>query len=125
MSKKILFVCALSISALFFVTSPGASLAQPADNTKINERDRSPNALTAGQQSETKEDREMTQNIRQAILNDKSLSTNAHNVKIITVGGMVTLKGPVKSADEKRTVEAIAGRVAGKDKLMSEIGIAP
>ena len=125
MSKKILFVLALFISALCFLTSPGASLAQPADNTKINERDRSPDQLTAGQQSETKEDREMTQKIREAIMDDKSLSTNARNVKVITVGGMVTLKGPVRSEEEKRTIEAIAGRVAGKDKITSEIGIAP
>jgi len=125
MAKSTLFVMVLFVSALFFVTIPGACLAQQADNTKINERDRSPNALTAGQQSETKEDREMTQNIRKAIIDDKSLSTNARNVKVITVGGMVTLKGPVGSEEEKRTIEAIAGRVAGKDKITSEIGIAP
>jgi len=74
---------------------------------------------------ETKEDREMTQNIRQAIIDDKSLSTNAHNVKVITVRGMVTLKGPVRSEEEKRTIEEIAGQVAGRDKITSEIGIAP
>jgi hyperosmotically inducible protein len=125
MATRTLFVLVLFVSALFFVTIPGACLAQSADNTKINERDRSPNELTAGQQRETKQDREMTQNIRRAILNDKSLSTNAHNVKVITIGGMVTLKGPVRSEEEKRTIEAIAGRVAGKDKITSEIGITP
>jgi len=67
----------------------------------------------------------MTQNIRQAIIDDKSLSTNAHNVKVITVRGMVTLKGPVRSEEEKRTIEEIAGQVAGRDKITSEIGIAP
>lgn len=107
------------------VTIPGACLAQPADNTKMNERDRSPSELTAGQQGETKQDREMTQNIRRAILNDKSLSTNAHNVKVITIRGMVTLKGPVRSEEEKRTIETIAGRIAGKGKITSEIDIAP
>lgn len=125
MAKSTLFVMVLFVSALFFVTSPGVSLAQQADNTKINERDRSPDGLTAGQQSETKEDRAMTQSIRQAILKDKSLSTNAHNVKVITIRGMVTLKGPVRSEEEKATIEEIAGRVAGKDKITSEIGIAP
>ena len=125
MAKSTLFVMVLFVSALFFVISPGVSLAQQADNTKINERDRSPDELTAGQQSETKEDREMTQNIRKAIIDDKSLSINARNVKVITIHGMVTLKGPVTSEEEKRTIEAIAGRVAGKDKITSEIGIAP
>ena len=125
MAKSTLFVMVLFVSALFFVAIPGACLAQQADNTKINERDRAPDAVTAGQQSETKEDRAMTQSIRQAILNDKSLSINAQNVKVITKGGMVTLKGPVRSEEEKATIEAIAGRVAGKDKITSEIGIAP
>ncbi|MHB8108716.1 MAG: BON domain-containing protein [Syntrophorhabdaceae bacterium] len=67
----------------------------------------------------------MTQNIRRAIVKDKSLSTYAHNVKIITIGGMVTLKGPVRSEEEKRTVEGIAGQVAGKNKITSEIDVAP
>ena len=125
MAKSTLFVVILFVSALFFVTVPGACLAQPADNTKTNERDRSPNELTADQQKETKQDREMTQKIRRAIVKDKSLSTNAHNVKIITVRGMVTLKGPVRSEEEKRTIEGIAGQIAGKDKITSEISIAP
>jgi osmotically-inducible protein OsmY len=99
-------------------------LAQPADNTKINQRDRSQKELTADQQGETKQDREITQKIRRAIVNDKSLSTYAHNVKIITVGGMVTLKGPVKSEEEKRAIEEKATQIAGNEKIKSEIDIA-
>ena len=100
-------------------------MAQPADNTKINQRDRSQKELTADQQGETKQDREITQKIRRALVNDKSLSTYAHNVKIITVGGMVTLKGPVRSEEEKRIIEEKAAQIAGKGKIKSEIDIVP
>lgn len=125
MFNKISLFMVLFVSAVFLINIPGACLAQPADNTGINKRDTSPDKITADQQSETKEDREITQKIRQAVVDDKSLSTYAHNVKIITVDGMVTLKGPVRSEDEKRTIEEKAGQIAGKDKIKSEIEIAP
>lgn len=122
--KKSLFMV-LFVSTVFLISIPGACLAQPADNTGINKRDTSPEEITADQQGQTKEDREITQKIRQAVVDDKSLSTYAHNVKIITVDGMVTLKGPVRSEDEKRTIEEKAGQIVGKDKIKSEIEIAP
>lgn len=125
MVKKALLFLVWFASAVFLVNIPGACLAQPADNTKINQRDRSQQELTADQQGETKQDREITQKIRRALVKDKSLSTYAHNVKIITVGGMVTLKGPVKSEEEKRAVEEKAAQIAGNDKIKSEIDIAP
>ena len=125
MVKKTLFVLVWFAAAVFMVNIPGACLAQPADNTKINQRDRAQEELTADQQGETKQDREMTQKIRRAIVKDKSLSTYAHNLKIITVGGVVTLKGPVKSAEEKRAIEEKATQIAGKEKIKSEIDIAP
>jgi len=115
----------LVVAALFLVNIPGACWAQAADNTGINTRDQSQKERTAGQQGETKPDREITQKIRRAIVTDKSLSTYAHNVKIITVDGMVTLKGPVRSEEEKRTVEEKAAQIAGKDNVKSQIGIAP
>jgi osmotically-inducible protein OsmY len=115
----------LVVAGTFIANVPGACLAQSADNTKINKRDQSQEELTAGQQGETKQDREITQKIRRAIVTDKSLSTNAHNVKIITVGGMVTLKGPVRSKEEKRAVEKKAAQIAGNANIKSEIGIAP
>ena len=125
MVNKTLLFMVLFVSAVFLVNSPGVCLAQPADNTGINKRDTSPEKITADQQSQTKEDREITQKIRQAVVDDKSLSTYAHNVKIITIDGMVTLKGPVRSEDEKRTIEEKAGQIAGKNKIKSEIEIAP
>ena len=125
MAKKTLLFMVLIVSAVFLVNIPGACLAQPADNTKINKRDTSPKELTADQQGETEQDREITQKIRQAVVDDKSLSTDAHNVKIITVGGMVTLKGPVRSEEEKRIIEEKAAQIAEKGKIKNEIEIAP
>jgi len=124
MVKKTLVFMGLLIWVVFLVNIPGACLAQPADSNKINKRE-PPKGLTADQQGETKEDREITQKIRQAVVDDKSLSTYAHNVKIITVGGMVTLKGPVRSEEEKRVIEEKAAQIVEKGKIKSEIDIAP
>ena len=87
-----------------------ANQDQPAaDNTKVNQRDRNKSEPTADQQKETPADRQLAQQIRKAIVKDKSLSTYGHNIKVITQNGMVTLKGPVKSEEEKQAVEAKAG----------------
>jgi osmotically-inducible protein OsmY len=66
---------------------------------RVNERDRSKDEPTADQQKDNRSDQDITQQIRQSIMKDKSLSTYAHNVKIITQNGQVTLKGPVRSED--------------------------
>lgn len=98
---------------------------QPADNTKVNERDRSKDEPTADQQKENRSDMDVAKQIRKALVNDKSLSTYAHNVKVIVKDGTVTLKGPVRSDEEKRTVEAKAAEVAGgSDKVSSELQVA-
>jgi hyperosmotically inducible protein len=103
--------------------NPPASAAP--DNTKVNERDQSKNEPTADQQKDNRSDRDITQQIRQSVMKDKSLSTYAHNVKIVTQHGQVTLKGPVRSEEEKRTIEAKATEVAGESKVTSEINIKP
>jgi hyperosmotically inducible periplasmic protein len=97
----------------------------PADNTKVNKRDRNKSEPTAGQQSNAKSDRELTRKIRQALVKDKELSTYAHNIKVITSGGAVTLKGPVRSEDEKKAVEAKAAEAAGGASITSQIEVAP
>ncbi len=103
---------------------PSSQQGPPAaDNTKTNERDRSANEPTADQQKENRSDRDITQQIRQSIMKDKSLSTDGHNVKIITQNGQVTLKGPVRSEDEKKAIEAKAAEVAGENKVTSELNI--
>jgi hyperosmotically inducible periplasmic protein len=95
----------------------------PADNTKVNQRDHNTTEPTADQQKENRSDRDITQQIRQSIMKDKSLSTYAHNVKIVTQNGQVTLKGPVRSDEEKRAVEAKAAEVAGESKVSSQLDI--
>jgi len=97
----------------------------PADNTKVNKRDRDKEAVTADQQKENASDRDLAQKIRRALMQDKSLSTYAHNVKVIAQGGRVTLKGPVRSADERHSVEAKAIEVAGADKVDNQMSVAP
>jgi hyperosmotically inducible periplasmic protein len=103
-----------------------SSAQQPApDNTKVNQRDKSKAEPTADQQKENQSDRELARQIRRSIVQDKSLSTYAHNVKIIAQNGMVTLKGPVRSDEEKTAVEAKAGEIAGKDKVTSQLEVKP
>ena len=110
----------LSVGSLFAQQSTA-----PADNTTVNQRDRNSNEPTADQQKNNLSDRDITQQIRRAIVKDKSLSTYAHNVKIITQNGQVTLKGPVRSDDEKRAIEAKATEIAGENKVTSELDIKP
>jgi len=98
---------------------------QAPDNTKTNQRDRSQNEPTADQQKENQSDRDLAAKVRQALVKDKSLSTYAHNVKIIAQGGTITLKGPVRSEEEKQAVETKAAEAAGgADKVRSEIEVA-
>ena len=98
--------------------------AQEPDNTKVNKRDRNSGQATADQQKENVPDRDLTQQIRKAVMDDKSLSTYAHNVKIITRNGKVTLKGPVKSAEEKKAIVDKAVAVLGSpEKVTDQISI--
>lgn len=125
-------ITSLALALTISLGSSGAVWAQdangqgsPADNTKVNQRDKDQAQPTADQQKETKSDREMARQIRQAIVKDKSLSTYAHNVKVIVQDGAVTLKGPVHSDEEKQSIEAKAGQVAGADKVTDQIEVAP
>ena len=114
----------LSSLSLLWAQQDSSSQAPP-DNTKVNQRDRNQTESTADQQKENTSDRELAQQIRRALVKDKSLSSSAHNVKVIAQGGIVTLKGPVKSEEEKQAVEAKAAQIAGSDKVTSEIQVAP
>jgi osmotically-inducible protein OsmY len=96
----------------------------PADNTKANQRDRNSSEPTADQQSNNRSDTDITKQVRRALVADKSLSTYAHNVKIITQNGSVTLKGPVRSAEEKQAVEQKAAAVVGADHVSSQLAVA-
>lgn len=125
MIKKLsvsLVACGLLVSGSAVLTAQ-AQDAPKADNTKVNKRDRKKAAPTADQQKEGSSDRELTQKIRKAIVDDKSLSTYAHNVKVITQHGKVTLKGPVHSEDEKKSIEAKAAEIAGAGNVTNELAI--
>lgn len=108
-----------------FVIAQGQDTSQqPApDNTKVNTRDRNTAEPTADQQSENSSDRELARQVRKSIVKDKSLSTYGHNVKVIAQNGTVTLKGPVKSEDEKTAIEAKAAEIAGKDKVNDQLEV--
>ncbi len=105
----------LTASAAF---TPAQETPKP-DNTKTNKQD----AATADQQKNNKPDRETTKEIRKAITDDQSLSTYAHNVKVISKHGTVTLKGPVRSDEEKKSIEDKAAAVAGASNVKNELTI--
>lgn len=96
------------------------------DNTTVNKRDRGPGAVTADQQKMNATDRNLTAKIRRAIMADKSLSMYAHNVKIISQGGTVTLKGPVRSDDEAKSIVSQATEITGSaDKVINQMSVKP
>jgi osmotically-inducible protein OsmY len=106
-------------------TAPAAQgQATPgADNTGMNARDRSGATRTPEDQSNSKEDREVLAAVRRAVAGDKSLSTSAHNVKILAKDGVVTLRGPVTSEDEKRKVGQLAQQVAGVASVENKLDV--
>lgn len=111
------------VGALGFAQSAPAEGSTQSDNTTVNRRDRNTSEVTADQQKESTSDRETTRHIRQAIVKDESLSTYAHNVKIISRNGVVTLKGPVNSKKEKRAIENKAAEIAGETNVRSELQV--
>ena len=117
---------ATTVAAGILAVSGGAQQTQPApDNTKVNQRDRTKTEPTADQAKNNLNDREIMQKIRKAVMDEKSLSTYAHNVKIISQNGKVTLKGPVRSAEEKETIAQKATEVAGAGNVTNDITVKP
>jgi hyperosmotically inducible protein len=122
-SQMFLFACLLTGT---WALAQDSSAQEPApDNTRINERDKGKAEPTADQQKENLPDREIVRQIRRSIVEDKSLSSYAHNVKVISQKGMVTLRGPVRSDEEKSTVEAKAAEIAGKNNVTSQLEVKP
>jgi hyperosmotically inducible periplasmic protein len=105
--------------------APADNKAVNRDNTAVNKGDRAANGQTADQQSNGKSDLEVTRQIRRAIVSDKRLSTYARNIKIITERGQVTLKGPVRTDEEKTTVEAKAAEIAGAANVTNQVSVVP
>jgi hyperosmotically inducible periplasmic protein len=96
----------------------------PADNTDKNERDRHADSPTPGDQAENEVDRSITQQARQGVVADDALSVGAKNVKIITADGVVTLRGPVKTAQEKADIARIVQKVDGVKRVENQLEVA-
>lgn len=113
-------VCLTMLPVAAFGQDQSSAPTTSPDNSAKNKA----HSQTAEQQSEATSDRMLTKKIRQSIVADKSLSTYAHNVKIITKSGMVTLKGPVHSEDEKSAIASKAAGVAGgADKVTNQLTV--
>jgi hyperosmotically inducible periplasmic protein len=124
MNKQIsLLMMALLMCGLYSNVRAQTPSPTAPDNSGINVRDRSNDAVTAGEQSNSKQDLKLTAKIRRAIVKDKSLSTMAHNVKIVSLNGAVTLRGPVKSDEEKATIDAKAQAIAGTEKVDNQLEV--
>jgi hyperosmotically inducible periplasmic protein len=121
-SSRVVFWGILALSAPLIVARVSARPGPQQDNTSNNKDQTRP---TADQQNENASDRATTQQIRKAIHDDKDLSTYAHNIKIITQEGKVTLRGPVRSEDEKSNLQGKAVSVAGQANVTNELTIAP
>ncbi len=106
------------------VTANRSTTTEPIDrtNTGVNVRDRDSAAKTPLDQNENKADIDITAEIRKRVVESK-MSVNAHNVKIITQDGMVTLRGPVKTEEEKRTIEQIALTATGANKVDNQLEV--
>lgn len=100
------------------------SAEHAADNTAKNVRDSDGNTLTPLDQSTAASDESITRDVRQSIVSDKAMSIGAHNVKVITRDGVVTLRGPVATDDEKATIERKARDVAGVARVDNQLDVA-
>jgi hyperosmotically inducible periplasmic protein len=132
MSKRLLLVLSTLAGGLLLMAGPiqaerGAAIYLAADsaleNTELNVRDKAGTTLTPEDQKETKKDIKITAHIRKAVVKVKSLSVDAHNVKIITRNGVVTLRGPVESAAESKKVEKITKHTRGVVRIDNQLEI--
>jgi len=98
----------------------GAQTQPAPDNTKVNKDTASP---TADRAKNTKSDTRLMADIRRDVVKDKSLSTDGHNVKIVCQNGKVTVRGPVHTEDEKKTILAYATKHAGDGNVTDEITV--
>jgi osmotically-inducible protein OsmY len=124
MNKTILVLAASLVLCGVYSTARAQDATPVApDNSSVNVRDRTSDAITAGSQSNSKTDTELTANIRRAVVKNKSLSTTAQNVKIIAVNGRVTLRGPVKSDEEKAAIASEAEAIAGANQVDNQLEV--
>lgn len=104
-------------------SSSAAAVSAPANNSGVNARDRSSQTTTPFDQPNDKADIKLAAAVRHAIVKNKSLSMSAHNVKLVAAGGVVTLRGPVDSADEKASVETVVQGVSGVSRVDNQLDV--
>jgi hyperosmotically inducible protein len=124
-TKAILCGIVVNAAAVIALQSASAQAVPPADNTRSNQTDASNREVTADSQKENESDRGLVSRIRKSLMAEKDLSTYAHNVKIVAIGGQVTLNGVVRSNEEKRKVASLAEQVAGKQNVVNDLKVAP
>ena len=126
-SSAVTVCLALIAGAAHAQTSGSTTSGMAPDNTKTNKNavDSSNKSSVADGQSNSSTDLALTQQIRKSVMADKTLSTYAHNVKIVSVNGVVTLNGVVHSDQEKNAVAMKAEEVAGKGKVTNDLKVAP
>jgi hyperosmotically inducible periplasmic protein len=112
----------LAMGSACALAAPGYQDKTPAPDNSANNKQHD---VTADQQTNNPQDRDLARKIRRSLMGDKTLSTYGHNVKIIVVNGAVTIKGPVHSEDEKRQVGDLAAQVAGAEKVTNEVTVKP
>ena len=105
------------------LTALAADQKVDSDNTATNQRDRSGETKTSGDQSNTSADLQITQAIRRGLMKDDDLSNDAKNIKVITANGQVTLRGPVNNAQEKTKVEEIAKSASGGAQIVDQLDV--
>ena len=113
----------LATASITSLTAMAADQKVEPDNTATNQRDRSRDTRTSGDQSNTSADLQITQAIRRGLIKDNSLSNNAKNIKVITANGQVTLRGPVNTPQEKPKIEQIAKSAAGGAQIVDELEV--
>ena len=121
MKRTLLALACLTAFGLAALTADDKT-AEP-DNTATNQRDRSGETKTSGNQSNSSADLKITQAIRRALMKDGGLSMTAKNIKIITASGQVTLRGPVKTAEEKARIDQLAKSAAGGAKIDNQLEV--
>jgi hyperosmotically inducible protein len=131
MNKISLFIALMIISTMIACSdskqtskdNTSSPTTTSPDNTANNEKDRNTQNPSPLDQQENSTDLDITQKIRQSVIDDKDLSVNAKNVKIITENSSVTLRGVVNSNNEKRQVETLAKQVAGVRNVDNQLEV--
>src|SRR6476646_9811666 len=121
--KRNLHLIAVTGAVLSLSVAGTVATAQDQNTNPDNSAQNKNQDQTAQNQSSAASDRELTAKVRKAIIADKDLSTYAHNIKIITQNGTVTLKGPVKSQDEKTKIENDVAAVVAHDNIVDQITV--